>query len=212
MNPLMSKLLPSQLLKPGLGATATKLVATQQPAAAAASFCEVVSKGKASRDGSPVPIGPSYSDLNHSGVPMIAHMFRTVSVAEGACTGSVLYVQGSSDTGSTRMSLHDGKTCVISCKYTFNYSWWWCWSSSSPGNPTTCVPDHLFLPWGNKVPGFSIAALERARAVPREHKAGAGYQCQHECKPLIMASVRSEWPVKGRTKSLGEGACSETHS
>lgn len=116
-------------------------------------------------------LGPSYSGLDHSCVPMVAHISRTVSVAEGVCPGSVMYVQGSGDRAGSRISIHDWKTYMISCKYIFNYPWWCCWSSSSPGNPITHVPDHLLLPWGNKNSGFSIAASEGARAVPREHKA-----------------------------------------
>lgn len=54
-NTLMLKPLPSQLLEAGLGAPETKLVAIQQSAAGAAPCCGVVSRWKASRDGSPVP-------------------------------------------------------------------------------------------------------------------------------------------------------------
>jgi len=120
-------------------------------------------------------LGPSYSGLDHSCFLMVAHTSGTVSVAEASCPGSVMYVQGSGEKAGSRISLHEWKTWVISCNCIFNYPWWCCWPSSSPDNPITLAPDHLLLPWGNKNSGFSIAASEGARAVPREYKTVPGW-------------------------------------
>lgn len=38
-------------------------------------------------------------------------------MAEGACPGSFIYVQDSRDRAGNRISWHDWKTCVISCKH-----------------------------------------------------------------------------------------------
>lgn len=95
-------------------------------------------------------------------------------MAEGTHLGSVTYVQGSGDRAGSRISLHNWKTCVISCKHIFNYPQQYCWSSSSPGNPITRAQITFCFPGGIKTLSFSIAASEGARAVLRKRKALPG--------------------------------------
>lgn len=92
-------------------------------------------KVEGSRDGAQchghihIPLIPSWDlpkvawsiAVSPSGQWHCPHSLRTV--AERAWPGSVICVQGPMDRAGSRTSLHDRKTCVIPCKYIFNYPW-----------------------------------------------------------------------------------------
>lgn len=196
-------------------------MAIQQLEAAAAACCGVISRWTASRHGTPVPrkqssvhghtqhscgpqLGPSCGGLDHTCVPMVAHMFRRASVAEGACPGSFIYVQGSRDRASNRISLYDWKTCVISCKYILITHGGTVGLPAPLENPSYMLQTTFSFPGGIKILAFPLLLQREPGQSPgstRLFLTEVRYQHQHECNSQIIFPMRSEGPM-GRKKRV----------